>query len=70
MDGFDAFNDAPPAANEVDPAAEFLAKEQVRRGTHSSFQNFIPLSVRGGGMCLKCDILAQEKVRRTTYFSF
>ena len=29
MDGFDAFNDAPPATTEVDPAAEFLAQEQV-----------------------------------------
>jgi len=32
MDGFDAFNDAPPAATEVDPAAEFLAKEQEDLG--------------------------------------
>jgi len=32
MDGFDAFNDAPPATTEVDPAAEFLAQEQEDLG--------------------------------------
>ena len=45
MDGFDAFNDAPPAATEVDPAAEFLAKEQVK--INFVFQRFISVSVRG-----------------------
>ena len=50
MDGFDAFNDAPPAATEVDPAAEFLAKEQVGRGTNFAFEVFICLS----GLCVIC----------------
>ena len=33
MDGFDAFDS--PAAAEIDPAAEFLAQEQVSLGEFS-----------------------------------